>query len=488
MRKILSKTRYLYGIQCPKLLWVATNQKERLPETDAFTQHVFDQGHLAGQLAQQLFPGGISATATGFMEAINKTRGLLKERKPLFEASVLSGQLFSRADILRPVNEDEWDIIEVKSSTQVKEINFDDVSFQKYCWEQDGIKINKCFLACINNQYIKQGQIEPEEFFNLHDITAEVKKAGEGIQSRIEEMLETIRLSSCPQASIGPHCSDPYPCVMTECWEHLPENNVFTLYYGGQKALELYQNGITDILNIPENHTLSERQRIQIISAESGQPHIDRAALHEFLDKLKYPLYFLDFETFSTAVPLFDGTRPYQTIPFQFSLHIQDSPGGKITHHSFLASGKKDPRGEFLAALCRFSGSNGSIVAYSKAFEEKVLASLAEEFPDYRECIENMLSRTRDLLEPFRNFYLYHPAQHGSASLKKVLPALTGLSYDEMPIARGDLASLAFLSIASGEMPESEVKLKREELLSYCKLDTGGMVKIVDRLRELAEI
>ena len=144
---MLSKSRYLNGLQCLRLLWIATNEPKQIPEPDAATQHIFDQGHMVGDLAKKLYPGGIEVPAEDFMSNIAMTKDLLQQRRPLFEAGVLSGQIYSRADILNPVNEDEWDIIEVKSSTSVKDINYHDVSFQKLCWEDAGLKIRKCFLA-----------------------------------------------------------------------------------------------------------------------------------------------------------------------------------------------------------------------------------------------------------------------------------------------------------------------------------------------------
>src|SRR3972149_698402 len=175
LTKMLSNSRYLNGLQCPRLLWIATNEPERMPEPDVATQHIFDQGHLVGELAKKLFPGGIDVPAGNFMGNIELTKSLIQKRKPLFEAGILSGKIYSRVDILNPVNDDEWDIIEVKSSTSVKDVNLHDVSFQQLCWENGGLKIRKCFLAYINNQYVRNGEINPEELFTLQDISDEVE-------------------------------------------------------------------------------------------------------------------------------------------------------------------------------------------------------------------------------------------------------------------------------------------------------------------------
>jgi hypothetical protein len=483
---MLSKSRYLNGLQCPRLLWIATNEPERLPEPDATLQHIFDQGHLVEELAKKLYPGSIDLMEEDFLGNIVRAKELLPQRRPLFEAGVLSGRIYSRADILNPVNSDEWDIVEVKSSTSVKDVNLHDVSFQKLCWEDAGLKIRKCFLCYINNQYVRNGDIKPEEIFTVEDITDKVAIAKEGIRERVAQMLQVINSPTCPAVDIGPHCSDPYVCALTDCWEGLPKHNVFTLYYGGKKSYELYHSGILDIANIPAGYKLNDKQRIQCQCVTDGRPHIEKDAISQFLDGLEYPIYYLDFETFSTAIPLFEGTRPYQNIPFQFSLHVQETHGGELKHFSYLAEGRDDPRPGLLASLSKMIGDYGSVIAYNKAFEKGVLEDLGIAFPEYTGWTNGVVSRLVDLIVPFRSFHYYHPSQKGSASLKSVLPAVTGLSYQEMPIASGDNASLAFLTITFKNVTEEEATRVRQELLAYCKLDTEGMVKIVEKLNDLS--
>ena len=483
---MLSKSRYLNGLQCSRLLWIASNEPERIPEPDAATQQIFDQGNLVGELAKKLFPRGQDVPTENFMGNLSMTKELLRQRNPLFEAGVLSGKIYSRVDILNPVNENEWDIIEVKSSTSVKEVNIHDVSFQRLCCDDNGLKIRKCFLACISNQYVRNGEINPKELFIIQDISKEVTAAGEGIRDRIAHMFEIISASVCPEATIGPHCSDPYACALTECWDGLPEHNVFTLHYGGKKSLELYRSGVLDIADIPPSYKLNDKQRIQCTCVVNGTPYVDKDAVRRFLASLKYPLSYLDFETFGTAIPLFNGTRPYQNVPFQFSLHVQETPGGEPRHFSFLAEGRRDPRPELLTSLSRLIGNSGIIVAYNKSFEEGVLKDLGNTFPEYSGWSDSVISRLVDLIVPFRSFHYYHPSQKGSASLKSVLPAITGTGYEEMPIPRGDDASLAFLTITFEDLAAEEVARIREGLLAYCALDTECMVRIVERLQELS--
>jgi len=485
MSKLLSKSKYLTGLQCPKLLWLAINDPERLPETDLATQFIFDQGHLVGELVKKLFPEGIDILTNDFMENIATTRKLLNERKPLFEAGILAGQIYSRVDILRPANGNQWDIIEVKSSTSVKDINIHDVAFQRHCCESQGLSINHCYLAYINNQYTRDGELNPLELFTIADITDRVEEVSQGIHDGIDNMFEDIAREKCPEIGIGPHCRDPYECALAECWDFLPEHNIFNLYYGGKKCFELYDSGIFTVKEIPDSYKLNGKQCIQRDCEVSGQPHVDREAIADFLRTLRYPLYYLDFETVGPGVPLFDGTRPYQAVPFQFSLHVVDDVEASPEQFLFLASNPNDPRPAFLSELKKVIGDSGSIVVYNQGFEEGILKELAVVFPEYDDWITSIRGRLVDLLQPFRGFYYYHPQQKGSASIKRVLPALTGKGYDDMEISDGGEASIKFYTVTYGEATEEERNKVRTDLERYCALDTEGMIWIVEKLYEL---
>jgi hypothetical protein len=472
------------GLQCLKYLWLLFHDPDKIPAVDASTQHIFDQGHLVGELAKRLFPGGIDVPNQDFMGNLRSTRQLLAERRPLFEAGFMVRGLFSRLDVLKPVGFDAWDIVEVKSSTSVKDENLQDIAFQKYCCQQQGLEINKCFLAFINNKYVKQGDIDPAGLFTLQDVSEEVEDAAEGIEERIALMLEVIASAKCPESLVGSNCREPYECPVAACWEELPENNIFSLYRGGKRAFEMFNRGILFIRDIPEGIKLSRVQEIQKACDINHLPHIEKEPIREFLQGLEYPLHFLDFETFASAVPLFDGTRPYQKIPFQYSLHIEDL-AGKLKHFAYLAKGPGDPRPELLRQLQSEIGPSGTILTYNQSFEQGVLEDLGRTFPDYTPWAASLAVRLADLIVPFKNFHFYHPAQHGSASIKHVLPALTGKSYQDLSIADGEAASLAYLEITYGTLTDSEKAEIRTDLEQYCGLDTEAMVWIVNYLKEL---
>lgn len=245
--------------------------------------------------------------------------------------------------------------------------------------------------------------------------------------------------------------------------------------------------GILRLKDIPDGVDLTDRQAIQRTVALTGQPHIDRKALASFLKRLKYPVGYLDFETFNTAIPLFDGLTPYQQVPFQFNLHRQPAPGAKPEHHAFLAGGRGDPRAEFLNRLRDCIGDRGTVLVYNEKFEKGVLDKLAGAFPEHAGWIENVKRRIIDLLEPFQSFDYYHPDQHGSASIKAVLPVLTGRSYADLEIREGGQASLEYLRVHFGDVPEDERRKVREQLERYCGQDTAGMLWLIEVLRKLAD-
>ncbi|MFC1870982.1 DUF2779 domain-containing protein [Chloroflexota bacterium] len=456
-----------------------------MPEPDASTQHVFDEGHRIGELAKCLFPDGIDISSEDFMRNLNKTRELLSANRPLFEPGFYVDGYFARLDILKPVEESMWDIYEVKGSTKVKDVNIHDISFQRHCVQKVGFSIDKCFIVHINNQYVKHGDIDPQGLFTVEDVTDLVDEVAGGVEDRSEDMWDIIASSTCPDNGIGPHCSDPYDCPVTWCRESLPEHDIFNLVRGGKKCFEMFDRGIFFVKDIPADYKLSAVQQIQQTCEINGKPFIDRTAIQEFIGSLEYPLYYMDFETFNPAIPNYDGTRPYQKIPFQFSLHIVSSPGAEPEHRSFLGDGTEDPRPVFLTELKSVLDDHGNIVVYNQSFEKGVLTELGKAFPEYTDWVKETCDRVIDLYAPFRSFSYYHPMQQGSVSIKKVLPALTGKGYEGLNIGKGDDASLAFFNIVMGTCTGDEKTKVMKDLEEYCGLDTEGMIWIIDELGSL---
>ena len=300
----ISKSRFLLGLQCPKLLWSAYNARDLFPKVDDATQSIFDQANAVGAFAKKMFPPGIEIdTPPGdFAGAISLTQAALPLRRPIFEASFAANGGYARADILNPVGQDEWDIIEVKSTTKTKDVHIPDLAFQAWVFTVAGIKIRRCFLCHVNNQFVRHGDIDPRQLFVLHDVSGEVMGSLDSIGEQVRTMEGIIDLAECPTIPIGKQCDSPVTCPLRgNCWAFLPPQNVLDLYHDAKgRGFDLLNRGVLRLADIPADYPLSEKQAVQRAVAISGQPHVKRIQIQRFLSELKYPLHFLDFESFQT--------------------------------------------------------------------------------------------------------------------------------------------------------------------------------------------
>lgn len=483
----ISKSKYLHGLQCPKYLWYEYHRRSDIPKPSPAVQFAFSEGHRVGELARSLFPDGVLVERDWDPQKHSKkSLAACKLRQPLFEAGFVHGLAYALADILVPVADDQWDLIEVKSSTSVKEEHLLDAAFQKYTYEGAGLKIHKVYIMYLNNEYIRQGEVEADKLLIREDITRQAGVLESKIAEGLEVMAEIIAKDNMPEITIGQHCRSPHDCPLQDiCWDFLPQkDNVFILYSGGKKSFDLMERGILNLVDIPADTKLNYKQVIQLEAHKSGKPYLDREAIGEFLSKLEYPLHFIDFETLATAVPLYDGTGPYDYVPFQFSLYIVEQPGAEPIHHDWLAEGRADPRPVFLRQLHTLIADKGSIVAYNAGFEKNCLKNAASVYTDHSKWVRSLNNRFVDLLAPFQKFYYYHPDQAGRASLKNVLPALTKESYAGLGIAEGGTASAEYYRATfDGSVSNNERQKIRADLIKYCDLDTRGMIRIIDALR-----
>ena len=486
-KHLLTKTAYLYGLICDRLFWIYQNDRELLPEVDETTQAIFDQGHQIGNLAKSLYPGGIEIDwSSGHEAGIAQTDAVVRERKPIFEAGFQHGSTHARADILNPSAGRKWDLIEVKSSSKVKDEHLPDVAFQKHLYEQAGIRINRCYVMHVDMAYVRKGEVDANKLFAREEVTSEIKTLESDIPREIRRQFSVMAKARAPEPAVGTEC--PADCILhDECWSFLPEHHVFSLNRAGRKAYDLMGRNILEIKEIPDGYPLTPKQKIQVDCEKTGKHYLDPGQIQDFLKQLKYPLYLVDFETFMMAVPPYEQLSPYEQVPFQYSLHVVNSPGARPEHYSFLSDGASDPRPEILAQLRDQLGRKGSIVAFNASFEMRVLKSCAWHFSAYQAWLESILPRFVDLLVPFREFYYYHPDQNGSASLKDVLPALTKQSYTGLEIADGQTASLRFRDMAFGNLPPAKKKEIRKALEAYCHRDTEGMIGILKALERLCQ-
>ncbi len=491
MTHVLSKSTYLKGLQCKKALYFNKYHKDLKDVISESQQARFSQGDKVGELAQKLYPGGVDATPEKFYDfskSLEQTRNAITDgASVIYEAAFQFEGVLCAVDILVR-DGDMWNAYEVKSSTSVKETHIIDASLQFHVMKNCGIEINDISIVVIDNSYQKHGHLAVDKLFKIESVYDDVIKLQSSVQENIQELKNVLSVREIPKELIGEKCFSPYNCdFMGHCWKDVPEYSIFNLANLKKKEAErLYHSGVTLITDLPYDHKLSASQVHQVQSERDGSVIINKKALRSFTNQLEYPLYFLDFETTQMAVPEFSVQRPYQQIPFQYSLHIQNSKYGDVLHKEFLAESEKvDPRIDFINSLIRDCGSHGSILVYNIGFEKSILNQLSKDFPQYEAQLIGIIDRLVDLMVPFKNKDYYIPEMKGRYSIKSVLPALCpDLSYDELEIKEGGTASRVFGKMLSGEF-QGDVLLTRAHLLEYCKLDTLAMVKLLDRINEV---
>jgi hypothetical protein len=485
--RIISKSSFIRGVKCPKALYLHFFQPASRDETTENQQAVFNIGHDVGHLAQQLFPGGIDASRgePGEVEsALRYTNELIGQgQQVIYEAAFSDGETLCYMDIL--VKKDEqWYAYEVKASTQLKDYHIMDASFQYYVITRSGMPLSGITLVHINNQYVRRGEIDVRQLFTFVDLTTVTRNNQKEVEMQLRQLQAMVELEKMPEIATGPQCNHPFACDFTGfCYTE--EDAILLADVKGiqpGKVQRLHKLGIGKFSDIPSDFPFSDKEWM-LAEAEMNKVEFrDHNALKEFLDHLEYPLYFLDFESIMPAVPLYDESRPYQQIPFQYSLDIKETAKSPIVHHEFLGVPPDDPRPAFISDVVKKLGNSGSILVYNQTFEETRLKEIARDFPEFRTVIEAIRDRMIDLMVPFRNRHLYHPDMKGSYSIKQVLPALVPeLSYEDLEIHEGGTASLTYQSLYVDSDTESILK-KRENLLKYCQLDTLAMVRLLEKI------
>ena len=486
---LLSKSSFLKGIQCEKQLYLYKYHYEWMDEISASQQAVFKRGTDVGILAQHLFPDGVIGTADPKKadDAVDITRELIeKGASVIYEAAFeFNGILVISDIIVRDGN--RWNIYEVKSSTSISETYLLDASIQYYVLINSGLSIDDISIIYINNQYIRQGELDISSLFKIESVKELVLEQQSLIESEAKRFIAVLKQKDIPNVPIGVQCFNPYQCSFYgTCWKNVPEYSVFDLAnLKIEKKFDLYNNGYVKLEDIPEDYKLNDKQRMQVDCHVNNKIVHDKKAVKEFLSGIKYPVYFMDFETFQPAVPMFDNSRPYQQIPFQYSLHYQESEDSVLEHYEFLAEADGDPREPFITKLLEDTQRRGLILVYNQAFEITRLREIARDFPEFSDEVEKRINRIADLMIPFQKRYYYTQDMKGSYSIKNVLPALVPeMSYDKLEIKEGGTASLAFENLYY----EEDI-FKREQigknLLEYCKMDTLAMVEVFNKLEQV---
>ncbi|SDH25725.1 protein of unknown function [Prevotella communis] len=510
MAKGLSKSRYTLFCQCPKTLWLRTYKPDEAT-VDAGVEARFESGNEVGDLAMGLFGPFVEVTtkredgSLDLQAMINKTKDeMAKGTEVICEASFTFDNNYCAVDILRK-SPGGWAIYEVKSSSfpefEGQEAKLEkyapDIAYQKWVLTQCGINVTDTYLVCLNSDYVRQGELDLQKLFVVIDMKELVENEYLKVPAQVSKALKVLRSEDELDIDLSEHCMKPYGCAFLDYCKRqhgVPDDEptVFDLYrMNFAKKLEHYHAGRITFEYL-RSQELSDKQQMQVECTLNQTEHIDREGIREFLNNLSYPLYFLDFETLQQTIPLYDGTKPYQQITFQYSLHIKRCADAPYEHLEFLAPNDgSDPRRSLAEQLCKDIPMNVCILAYNKGFECGRIRELAGMYPDLAVHLLNIREHIQDLLDPFRDGYYYVPAMHGSFSIKSVLPALfpdePSLNYHNLDerCQNGGNAMTLFPRIQFMELEEA--KASREALLRYCELDTWAMVKVWEKLKEVVE-
>ena len=478
----LTKSRYMAGLQCHRKLWLTVHEPPEWAEPEPGS--VQDIGQQVGERAHLLFPGGVLVEEMPWQhaEAVASTAALMADKSvpAIFEAAFEYDSIRVRVDVLERLPRGRWGLREVKSSNKLKDHYLDDIAVQMHVLQGAGVRLGSVELINISKEYVrgKRG-ISWDKFFNRLDVKADATNRMEGIADRIAELMACLRKRKEPAIEPGSHCSSPHGCdYWGRCTADKPEDWVVFLPHITTKRLAaLNAAGIESVAAIPEDFSLTSQQRVIRDVLVTGHPFV-APDLERLLKSFGAPALYLDFETFAPTIPIYEGTRPFQAIPFQWSLHRLEADG-RLSHKDFLANGTEDPRREFAETLLRAVGKGKTPIIVYSSYEQTQLKAIATHFEDLRTPIEAVISRLKDLLPVVRGA-IYHPDFQFSNSIKAVGPALCpDFSYADLEqVGDGQAASNAFFLLAMGRLEAQEAEKLRQALLAYCQRDTLAMVEV----------
>ena len=485
----LSKSKYCNAFQCMKMLWLYKNKPDVIESVD--NSSVLENGKEVGDVAKTLFGDYIDIQYGDLSKMINDTLDAISNNEVcnICEASFNYNNNFCSVDILRK-NKDNYEIYEVKSSTGVKDIYLEDVSYQYYVLTSLGYSVTKASIVYINRDYVRHGELEINKLFNIEDVTDTCISKLDEVSNRVDEINKFMNQKEEPKDMVSVNCFDPYLCPFFKyCTKHLDSPNVFDISgMWKNKMIEYYNKGITsfkDLINEDLNPTYLEQVDFEI---NNKPDKIEIDEIRSFLSTLSYPLYFLEFETYQQTIPLYDGISPYQQIPFQYSLHYIEKLGGELKHKEFLAEAGIDPRRSLAETLVKDIPIDVCTLAYNMGFEKMVISDLAELYPDLSKHLLNIHENMKDLRVPFQKRNYYNRLMKGRNTIKYVLPALfpndPELDYHNLEgVHNGSEAMNAFANL--DKLSKEEQLIVRNNLLKYCGLDTYAMVKIYYKLLEV---
>ena len=483
----LSKSRYISGTQCHLRLWYDSYARDFASAPDAALQAIFDTGHEVGEMARQRFPGGLLVVHDHrhVPEALEQTHQIVAagSAPALFEAAFEYEQVLVRADVIERLPGGGWRLVEVKSTTRLKEIFLLDVAVQLWVLRGAGLDVREAAVLTLDRDYVYDGvRLDIHALFKLHPVFDEASALLDGVDAGVREMLAMLTGPAAPDIAPGEHCFTPYACsYYAHCTrDHVsPEHGIDELpWLVAERRAELQAAGIEEIRDIPADFPLTRLQRIVRRAVREGRGVV-HGDIPGALAEVALPVRHLDFETFAPAIPRFAGTRPYDAVPFLFSVHTERA-GSLPAHVDYLHEHDDDPRPRLAERLIEALGRKGTICTYS-GYERQVLRALAAALPERAEALGAIVSRLFDLLPVVRNTY-YHPEFRGSFSIKNVLPVLVlGMGYDDLAVTDGQTAAARYVRALASSDPRERQRIF-DDLRAYCARDTLAMVKLREAL------
>ncbi len=497
----LSKTDYILWRECKKNAWMKWHRRD---EYDAFgmsefEQSLMEQGNGIEEVARTRWAGGylIERRSPG---AVALTQKLMAAHEPvIFQAAFETEHYFVAADVLawNPVS-GVYDLYEVKMSTTEKgrkrEYDYD-IGFQKMVIERAGARIGKTFLLKLNSEYVRHGALDVHALFQEDDKTETVTELGEVIAEESARAYAYVQSAAEPEGHCdcyakgrGAHCTAFPLCNPGVPAYGIHDLNMKHMTNDAKSAFrKLLASGVLRIDDIEDVEGMTLRQKNQVRAHQSQAPILDMPAIEAELDSLVYPLYFLDYETYPSAIPAFDGYSPYQQIVFQYSLHIKTSPLGAVEHTEFIQMDGADPAKQLAASLKKDIGATGNVIVWNKTFENTRNKELAKHAPEYADFFQDLIARTYDLMDIVEKQHYVHPGFKGKASIKYVGPVLApDVSYADLHIKGGTGAIEGYRQVTSGEVTAAAKDAKIADMLAYCKQDTYAMVRVWEEFMKLA--
>jgi hypothetical protein len=466
---MITKTDFLTYLDAPRHLWALKHNKIEQDNVDVYLQHLLDQGYEVEELAIQYLKQYLMPQYGVDMDDIR------------IQPAFIDAAFEARTDILIKSN-GHWDMYEIKSSSKVKKEHIYDATFQ-YLVFNKGYDIENVYILHLNKEYVRKGPISLLDLFSKENITEKVKKTRKEVLNLRSEAF-MVSKEDCVENTLA--CINPKTCpCISVCHPKLPNYSIYDINRITQnesKVRQLESMGILDIYDVPDDFELSPLQRKQVAVAKSGEVYIERDRIKDMFSSLEYPLYFLDYETFNPAIPLFDGYSPFDHITFQYSLHVL-SKDGDLEHFEYLHTKKSDPIPYLLDSLKEHIRDEGSIVVWNKGFEGGRNKHMGKLYPEYEDFCKGMNDRLFDLMDVFRENLYDDPRFKGSYSIKSVLPVLVPeLRYEKLDIQNGAMAMASWYDFVFKEEKDKKVV---NDLLKYCELDTLAMVRVWEELKKI---